>query len=243
MTASELFCHQAGLSPKGAIARTVEICVMCGRLISPGEARSEFRPLPSFMDAPELCARDRSTKICGYCVHLTKMTVILQTQRVCITSKQLIPAARLAHVKWLLLNPPEPPFLLLQNQNKLSHMIWRTPLTLSRELWYVRMGAKLLMVRLALVAKALNRFRYISDRIDGLKANQRLRHPFNLLDCELRNLSSWRIRRDVGPRLLIEDQELIAMLRPGEYWALAILTTKQEPEDPNECRNIKLQAS
>jgi CRISPR type IV-associated protein Csf1 len=243
MTASELFCRQAGLSPQGVIASTVETCVLCGRLISPGEARSEFRPLSSFMDAPELCARDRSTKICGYCVHLTKIAVILKTQRVCITSKEVIPAARLAHVKWLLLNPPEPPFVLLQNQAKLSHMIWRTPLTLSKQLWYVRMGTRQITVRLALVAKALDRFKRIVDRIEGPKANQRLQHPFNLLDFELRNLDAWRIRRDVGPCLDAEDRELIATLRPGEYWALAILTTKQEPENPNECRNIELQES
>jgi CRISPR type IV-associated protein Csf1 len=243
MTASELFCRQAGLNPQGAIADTVETCVMCGRLISSGEARSEFRPLTSFMDAPELCARDRSTKICGYCIHLTKIAVILKTQRVCITSKQVIPAARLAHLKWLLLNPPDPPFVLLQNQTNLSHMIWRTPLTLSQQLWYVRMGTRQLTVRLTLVEKALDRFKRIVDRIAETKARQRLRHPFNLLDFELRNLNVWRIRRDVAPWLDAGDQELIAMLRPGEYWALAILTTKQEPEDPNECRNIKLQES
>ena len=232
MTASELFCRQAGLSPQGAFAGTTETCVLCGEVISPGEARSKFRPLSTFMDAPELCARDRSNKICGFCVHLTKKAVILKTQRVCITSKQVIPAAKLAHVKWLLLNPPEPPFVFLQNQTKLSHMIWRTPLTLSRQFWYVRMGPRQLTVRLALIAKALDRFKRIVDRIDEPKANQRFQHPFNLLDFELRDLNAWRIRRDVAPYLDAGDQELIATLRPGEYWALAILTTKQEPENP-----------
>jgi CRISPR type IV-associated protein Csf1 len=234
MTASELFCRQAGLNPQGAIASTAETCLMCGRLISPGEARSEFRPLSSFMDSPELCARERSTKICGYCVHLTKKDVMLKTQRVCITSKQIIPAAWLAHVKWLLVNPPEPPFVFLQSQTKLCHMIWRTPLTLSRQLWYVRMGTRQLTVRLALVVKALDRFKRIVDRIDGLSVNQKLQHPFNLLDFELRDLTAWRIRRDVAPYLDAEDQGFIATLRPGEYWALAILATKQEPENPNE---------
>jgi CRISPR type IV-associated protein Csf1 len=232
MTASELFCIQAGLSPKGTISSRREICVLCGRLINPGEARSEFRPLPSFMDGPELCARDRSTKMCGYCVHLTKKAVILKTQRVCITRKKVIPAARNAHVKWLLLNPPEPPFILLQNQTKLSHMIWRTPLTLSRQLWFVRMGPRQLTVRLSLVAKALDRFRCIADRVDGLKLNGRLQHPFNWLDFESRDLNAGRVRRDIAPYLDSEDEELIVNLRPGEYWALAILTTKHEPEDP-----------
>jgi hypothetical protein len=67
-----------------------------------------------------------------------------------------------------------------------------------------------------------------------------LQHPFNLLDFELRDLTAWRIRRDVASYLDAEDQELIATLRLGEYWALAILTAKQEPENPNECRNIEL---
>ena len=243
MTASEFFCRQAGLSPEGTIAATTETCVMCGRLINPGEHRSKFRPLASFMDAPELCARDKSTKICGYCIHVTKITVMLKTQLVCITPKQVIPAAKLAHKKWLLLNPPEPPFVFLQTQTKLCHMIWRTPLTLSQQLWYVRLGARQLRVRLPLVAKALDHFRRIAERFDAPKLKQKLQHPFGSLDFELRDLNAWRIRRDVAPYLDVDDLELITTLGPGEYWALAILTTKQEPEDPNSWRNIQLQES
>jgi len=72
---------------------------------------------------------------------------------------------------------------------------------------------------------------------------EKLRHPFGSLDFELRDLNAWRIRRDVAAYLDLDDLELITSLRPGEYWALAILTTKQEPEYPNSCRNIELQES
>jgi CRISPR type IV-associated protein Csf1 len=239
MTASELFCQQAGLRPQGAIGGTAETCAMCGRLINPGDHRLKFRPLSTFMDGPELCARDKSTRICGYCGHLTKGNVMRKTQRVCITRTQVVPAAKLAHKKWLLLNPPQPPFVFLQGQSKLSHMIWRTPVTLSQKLWYVRLGARLLTVRLPLVKKALDRFKEIAERFDASNPEGRLQHPFGSLDFELRDLNSWRIRRDVAPYLEVHDLSLIATLRPGEYWALAILTTKQEPQEPNPCRNIE----
>lgn len=243
MTASEFFCRQAGLSPRGTIEATTEICVMCGRLINPGEHRSKFRPLTSFMDAPELCARDKSTKICGYCIHVKSKAVMLKTRLVCITRKQIIPAAKLAHIKWLLLNPPEPPFVFLQTETKLTHMIWRTPLTTSQQLWYVRLGARQLTVRLPLVTKALECFKRIAKRFEASMPQEKLRHPFGSLDFELRDLNAWRIRRDVAAYLDVDDLELITSLRPGEYWALAILTTKQEPEYPNSCRNIELQES
>jgi CRISPR type IV-associated protein Csf1 len=237
MTASELVCRQAGLRPQGAIGSTSEICVMCGRLINPGEHRSKFRPSSSFMDAVELCARDKSTKICGYCVHLTAKELMLKTQLVCITSDRVIPAAKLAHKKWLLLYPPEPPFVFLQTDTKLSHMIWRTPVTVSKDLWYVRLGGRQLTVRIALVKNALDCFEQIAERFGASKSQRNLRHPFTSLDFGLRDLNAWRIRRDVAPFLDASDSELIMKLRPGEYWALAVLSSKQEPDKPENRLN------
>ncbi len=234
MTASELVCKQAGLPSEGDIGSTTETCVMCGRVILPGEHRSIFRPSSSFMDDAELCARDRSTKVCGFCVHLTNKALMLKTQLVCITSDQVIPAAKMAHKKWLLLNPPEPPFVFLQTDCKLSHMIWRTPLTVSKDMWYVRLGGRQLTVRLPLVNKAVKRFAAIAERFEATKPKQPLRHPFTSLDFELRNVNAWRIRGDVEPFLDAHDSELITKLRPGEFWALAIMTTQQEPEQPEE---------
>jgi CRISPR type IV-associated protein Csf1 len=240
MTASELVCRQAGLSPQGVMGSTAETCVMCGRLIHPGEHRSTFRPSSSFMDAPELCARDTSAKICGYCVHLTAKKLMLKTQLVCITSDRVIPAARLAHKKWLLLNPPELPFVFLQTDTKLSHMIWRTPITVSKDLWYVRLGARQLTVRLPLVKKALEHFKRIAARFEASKPSQTLRHPFTSLDFELRNLNAWQFRPDVKGYLHVEDFNCIVKLRPGEYWALAILSTRQEPEQPENTANAAI---
>jgi CRISPR type IV-associated protein Csf1 len=232
MTASELVCRQAGLNPQGAIGTTETFCLMCGRIIHSGEHRSTFRPSSSFMDSPELCARDKSTQVCGYCVHLTNKSLMLKTQLVCVTQEHVIPAAKLVHKKWLLLNPPEPPFVFLQTDAKLAHMIWRTPITVSQDMWYVRLGGRQLTVRLPLVKKALDHFKWIAEGFEASKPTQKLRHPFTSLDFELRDLNAWRIRRDVKPYLRVEDFNCIVKLRPGEYWALAILSTRQEPEEP-----------
>ena len=240
MTASELVCRQAGLNPQGAIGTTETFCLMCGRIIHSGEHRSTFRPSSSFMDSPELCARDKSTQVCGYCVHLTNKSLMLKTQLVCVTQEHVIPAAKLVHKKWLLLNPPEPPFVFLQTETKLSHMIWRTPITVSRNLWYVRLGGRQLTVRLPLVKKALERFKRIAERFEASKPTQKLRHPFTSLDFELRDLNAWHIRHDVKPYLHVEDFNCITKLRPGEYWALAILSTKQEPEEPENKLNAAI---
>jgi CRISPR type IV-associated protein Csf1 len=233
MTGSELVCNQAGLKPLGSIGSTAVTCVMCGRAIKPGEHRSKFNPSGSFTLGQELCARDSSTFICGYCVHLTNKDLMLKTQLVCITRSAIIPAAKLTHKKWLLLNPPEPPFIFLQTDSQLSHMIWRTPLTVSKDFWYVRLGARLLTVRLPVVCQALERFGFILKRfVEASKPKRVPRHPFSSLDFELRDPNAWNIRYDIRPSLTDRDLDFILALRPGEYWALAILTNKKEPEDP-----------
>lgn len=240
MTASEFVCRQAGLSPKGSIGSTREICVMCGGVIQPGEYRSTCRFSSSFMDYAELCGRG-STKLCGWCGHMTNKALMLRTQKVCITEKKVLLAAGVAGTKWLLLNPPEPPFLFLQGDTKLSHMIWRTPLTVSQDLWYVRVGARLLTVRLPLVHKAMECFKRIAERFSA-ETNPKwpLKHPFTTLDFKVRDVNAWTIRHDVMRHLHSEDLNLIMKLRPGEYWAVAILNTKVEPKTPKAESNATL---
>jgi CRISPR type IV-associated protein Csf1 len=55
---------------------------------------------------------------------------------------------------------PEPPFVFLQSTQS-YRMIWRTPITVSQDLWYVRLGRQL-TVRL-LVRKALDHFKRIAE--------------------------------------------------------------------------------
>ena len=59
---------------------------------------------------------------------------------------------------------PEPPFVFLQTDPKLSHIIWRTPITVSQDLWYVRLGGRQLAVTFtkALVKKALDHFKQVA---------------------------------------------------------------------------------
>ena len=81
MRASELVCRQAGLTPEGFPSKIQTTCVFCGDSIAVGDHCSRFRPRQTFMNATELCARDTARDIlCGYCVHLTKKTVMQKTQ-------------------------------------------------------------------------------------------------------------------------------------------------------------------
>ena len=240
MRASELFCRQAGLTPEGIPSKIQTTCVFCGDSIAVGERCSRFRPDKTFMNGTDLCARDTSRDvICGYCVHLTKKTLMLRTQNVCITREHLLPFHKLAHKKWLLQHPPEPPFVVLQSDAKLAHMIWRTPITVSKDLWYVRLGKHQLIVRMPLVHEAFESFESVADRFAASQpkikrgdAPTRLTSPFSALGYALDDLDFWRIRSDVRPCLSPDDFELIRKLRPGEYWALAILCSKKETVNP-----------
>jgi CRISPR type IV-associated protein Csf1 len=192
------------------------------------------------MNGPDLCARDTSRDIlCGYCVHLTDKKLMQMTQHACITTEHILPFHKLSHKKWLLMHPPEPPFVVLQSDAKLAHMIWRTPVTISKDSWYVRLGRRQLIVRMPLVRAALECFASVADRFgptqQGTKEGAvptRLLSPSAALGYELDDMDFWRIRSDVRPYLSADDLASIHRLRPGEYWALAILCSKKEPTDP-----------
>lgn len=232
MTASELFCLQAGLPAEGTISNTPVICGMCGQHVAAGERRSTFKPSSSFMDVQDLCAG--SNKLCGYCVHLTDKLLMLWTQHACITTTGVYPARKLAHKQWLLLNPPTPPFVFVQSNTTLSHLIWRTPVTMSQDLWYMRISGRQFTIRFPLVKATLERFTQLSKRFEDSKPKWPLRHPFTHLDFDLRDPAAWEIRQDVQKYLEKEDRQLLNNLRPGEFWALTILTAKPQPEKPEK---------
>ena len=242
MRASELLCRQAGLVPEGFPSKKQTTCVFCGDAIAVGDRCSRFRPGQTFMNGPDLCARDSARDVlCGYCIHLTNKALMQKTQHAFITRDHILPFHKLTYKKWLLLHPPEPPFVVLQSDAKLAHMVWRTPVTISKDLWYVRLGKRQLIVRMPLVRAALDCFASVADRFASAQpqtkkgaAPPRLLSPFAAIGYELDDLDYWRIRSDVRPYLNSNDFELIHKLRPGEYWALAILCTKKEPTNPME---------
>jgi len=169
-----------------------------------------------------------------------------KTQHACITRDHILPFHKLTHKKWLLLHPPEPPFVVLQSDAKLAHMVWRTPVTISKDLWYVRLGKRQLIVRMPLVRAALECFASVADRFASVQpqtkkgaAPPRLLSPFATLGYNLDDLDLWRIRSDVRPYLNSNDFDQIHKLRLGEYWALAILCTKKEPTNPVNDRQLK----
>ena len=239
MRAPELFCLQQGILPVGSPSKDQTVCVFCGKQIKTGELCSRILPGDTFMDGPELCARDSARNIvCGFCVHLTGKKVMLNTQHVCITREHVLPMRQLAHKKWILLHPPEPPFVIVQSDAPLAHMLWRTPVTISKDLWYVRVGKRQLIVRMAFVKEALRRFEAVATRYADARParkereQQLVRSPFVLLGYELDDLVLWRLRSDVRPYVEPDDVNLINKLRPGEYWALAILTTTKAARNP-----------
>ena len=154
---------------------------------------------------------------------------MLSTQRACMTEEQVLRAAKLAHREWLLLHPPEPPFVFLQSVTKLLHMIWRTSVPMSRELWYVRMSGS----HLWFVCPWCERAGTFCAHRNAVRVPPKppLGHQFGSLDFELHDFAGWRFRGDVV--INAEESALIAKSRPGEFWALAIVTTQQEPEQPN----------
>jgi CRISPR type IV-associated protein Csf1 len=76
-----------------------------------------------------------------------------------------------------LLSPPEPPFLFVlgtMSKPQFQHLIWRTPFSLSKDLFTVRLGGSLMQIRPRLVHEAvaasqqlLEAYRAIDKRFKG----------------------------------------------------------------------------
>src|SRR6516225_11418237 len=107
MRASELLCRQAGLAPEGSPSKKQTTCVFCGDAIAVGDRCSRFRPGQTFMNGPDLCARDSARDVlCGYCIHLTNKALMQKTQHAFITRDHILPFHKLTYKSGSCFIPP-----------------------------------------------------------------------------------------------------------------------------------------
>lgn len=220
-SSSRFACESIGLQPNGVEARESFTCCMCGALHPSGTLYAKFHPSSSFLDSPSLAWREGTLWQCGWCNALSGKAAMLRTQKAIFTTNGAYPIAKDANRRWMLENLPKPPFLIVASDTHLVHMVWRTPLSLSRELFYIRLGARLLTVRMPLV-------RAIAAEFAKLPKGA---FPFSTGDREFKDMRSGRLRYTFasqgGPL-----PELMKHAGVGEWWALLALRPKNTPEQP-----------
>ena len=228
MTASEFARKALGLPAAGQPWPQPAGCMFCGRNIATGENASPFLPSKNFMDAAALTHRSQPGTLCGDCAALGTKTVMMATQNCLITCQGAFSLASSSAKKHFLLHPPPPPLVLCFSDTTLQHLIWRTPLSFSHALVYLRIAGRLFSMDLGRVLRAFELCRTLQARAGFAETDS----PLLSLDYDWRSLTVAYLHPAIEAAASPAELAELCRLRPGEWWGIGILLLKAVPQPP-----------
>lgn len=248
---SKIALHAAGLPQVSEYAlKENSNCVMCGIAMQAGDLAGAWKPKDTFTNWTQLRAPE-STHICPDCagVWRTEFTQAWVNGAIYNINgvHKVNSADTMAHA---LLNPPATPFVWVRGDQKIQHLVWRTPVTTDQNLLMIRLGEKIAAIRRLWVVDAFQSIRAVEEIIKAMPKDQRLpkrANPgnefgiFKYLDWGIDSvdhglLSDGFIKlassgEDYAqPFFNLKNQ--IETLNFGEIWALMILLKSKNPIQP-----------
>ena len=222
------------------------LCCMCGQDIKAGELGNKSSFSSGFTDQPSLARSGKNTFVCGDCGALGSTLALMATGHGCFSASGVTPFRKWVDVAAALTNPPEPPFVMSYATAKSQHMAWRSPVSLSRDVFYVRVGLRNFQIRRQRLLDAPAICKRLADAAyakpdTGKKPKKAtapkgktLPNPFVLLDPSCKDLSHGVLHPKVHvlaqqeppayPELQ-QDLAWIKTLTSGEIWALRFVLT------------------
>jgi len=231
---SRLAVQAAGRDHTGVMsAQAPGACAMCGQHHAIGDPVTPFVPTDSFTDYPALRAKS-SRIICGWCAATCNDIFTQKVLKTVICRDGIFPAASNVHIAYWLLNPPDGPWMWVQGDQKKQHIIWRTPVNTSRDVYQVRNGEQVLTVRRQRLLPAVEAARRLARAASAGRKGAALKSPFVRLSRDLDDPAHGCIRADLHAKALTDDAvatdvRQIQSLTAGELWALTALLYA-EPE-------------
>lgn len=223
MRASELTCRAFGIKPEGNPATESAYCMWCGDHIEIGEKIAKFTPQPSFMDGPSLARHGKPGYLCGWCVPLATKTGLGRTQQALVTLDGAYSIGKSVCKRWVLEHTPEPPFVMVSSDTKSQHMIWRTPVTRSKDLIYFRLGGRLFRLRMQRVRAAVKSIQALTKKINATVKKPVL-SLFASLDTGIADPEFGKFKESALAHMDREMEEEFFALNPGEIWAVSMLS-------------------
>ena len=239
--ASELYCAAAGISPCAhGVATEDSFCVMCGTSITAGSAANPLSKSTfdaAFNNRLDLRA-PTGRYVCGACDSLWTTDWLQKYSKTFATSQGVYKFASNDQQAALLLNPPAPPFCVIFNTRQQQHMIWRTPVSLSRDFYVVRVDGDVLTIRQAKLLDAWRAYQHaltVMADTPLARTGRKLKPPAAIFDRELGHRAMGTLRTDVM-ELLTETGnawviDLLHGLSMGEWWALNVIRN-YNPDSP-----------
>ncbi len=226
MTTSEFARKALGIPDAGEPLLHPAGCMFCGKEIAAGENAAAFLPSKNFMDAAALTHRSRPGTLCGDCAALSTKMVMMVTQNCLITSEGVFSLASSGAKKQFLLQPPAPPFAVCFSDTTLQHLIWRTPISYSHTLIYLRISSRLFRLNLPHVRQAFDLCRTLQSRAGFGEADS----PLLSLDYHWRSLTAAYLHPAIEATASPTELAEFCRLGPGEWWGLGILLLKAVPQ-------------
>lgn len=256
LTGSWLAAHASGhaLSP-GLVPTRAEVpCPLCGYEFSKGELGhiNPVRGSRTFNDAYSMRHTSDRDPVCSACLAMVSGNKFLQAlSKAMATLDGLWPLAANADRAWWILDPPEPPFVMVVGTATQQHLYWRTPIAYSRDVFPIRVGSTVGYIRRPLLQRAVELIPTFLAAIDADRQQQpayqkakksknpsqkfasKSSHPFVRLDRELKDGRHGQLKSTAVNVLASPDSPpefaCIAELNCVECWALAAIANNTKP--------------
>ena len=256
---SAIALQALNLAPKGdRVAREEDVirCAMCGTLVQPGEVFSLLKLKESFTNQLEM-AIPGGKHVCGACHVVMNTGAFQMSLATCVVSASgFFPVMKKENRAWAFLEPPEPPFFITVQNAQQQHIVWRAPVSLSKDLILVRVGEQVLRLRRPHLIKARDIvFRLDEYRRNAAQTGKKAKKAPEFAESPF--VADWKYQSTEGGAVkywysntnpdapgLVEsgvvtpdEHALLMSLNAGEAWALqAVLHYK--PAKP-DCLSIK----
>lgn len=234
-TSSQLFRRAAGVEPQGSPAPKECTCVMCAAKLKAGDPVNPIEK-DTFGESfnNKLDIHEAGDVLCGDCTALWQRDFLMKYSKTYATRDGVYKLASNEDIQAFILTPPEPPFVAVYNTRQQQHMIWRTPLCLSKEVLIVRLDDEILHIRRALVLEAVSAWQRTLAKMKELGFKGMPAYPERTLSSR----STGSVRSDVAERIAQEsvtgarDIATLKSLRVGEWWAMCAIN-KVDRDDPS----------
>lgn len=216
-------------------------CAFCGKPHAKGDAVAKLVTEKSFNDIFPMANRT-GKYLCGGCQ--ATWIPFFQTNRpkMVISERGMFSFASNNDIAYWLTNPPEGPFLMYYGNKKSQHIAWKSPVNLSRDLFFVQFGDTVFTIRreamlaqrdaaLRLIA-AVNTERQLSSKAHRL--NSPFVNPVRAVDDLIFGVVRGEVLALVAAKPeFAADLKLLQTATPGEVWAMsATLYADPGPHTP-----------
>lgn len=230
------------LKPIGLPSKTSGRCLMCGFEHQEGDLVVDSNLSGSFTNWADLAAPS-SNVVCGYCASASQDPWTQAWMHSVITEQGVYKFASNNDIAYWLLNPPNTPFVMMKGDQQKQHLVWRTPVNYSREIYQVRIGEKMVTIRLKHLIAARESALALSDLLEAQASLtkktkvKKFYSPFIKPVREMDDFIAGMLKRDV--EALAQESEyasqhakVLNQCTPGEIWALTAVLYATDIDSP-----------